>query len=96
MNAIDRLLDFLPGMKAYLAGGGMILTGLSQVVEAVVEDAWFGVVFMQGVELCLQGFAVVGLRRGIKTDVEAVKASGESSTTPIDTPVISTDVHGEK
>lgn len=95
-NSIDNFLSFLPGMKAYLAGGGMILTGASQIVEAIANDAWFGPTFMSGLEMALQGFAVMGIRRGIKTDIEAVKSPSEPFTIPIDAPVISTDIHGEK
>lgn len=66
-NLIDRLLSFLPGAKTYLVGLAMIATGLVQIIGAYESGAMLGPTLTGGVEMVLEGFAVMTLRRGIKT-----------------------------
>jgi len=71
MNIFDRFLGFLPGAKAYLAGLGLMITGLIQMIDAFLVGGVFDPGFAEGVEVFLEGFAVLGLRRGVKTMAQA-------------------------
>ena len=56
------LLNFLPGMKTYFAGGGMVLLGIGQWLSngAMIPPE------PETVQMILEGLAIIFLRKGIK------------------------------
>ena len=76
MNPIDRLLSFLPGAKTYIVALIMILTGITQIIDAYLNGALLGPTFHAGLEMVLEGLAAMTLRRGIKT------ATGDPAPAP--------------
>lgn len=54
-----NIFDFLPGMKTYIVGVGMIMTGIGAGLTA-------GDFSLIDWPLCLEGLGIMTLRKGIK------------------------------
>ncbi len=58
------MLDFLPGKKTYIVGGLMVVWGLA---SAFLPDLGAMPVADDPMTIILEGFGLMGLRRGVQT-----------------------------
>ena len=97
MSTAERLhaiMSFLPGLKTYLSGAGLVLTGLSVIVGSFTDQTWAEGMLVEGIFMVFNGFGLIGVKNA-KTGPTVVQSSAPPNTPfeiPIDTPVIDRDV----
>ncbi len=60
------MLEFISGYKTYIAGVGMICTGLGMMASALVADHFFIEALWEGVGVIAAGFGMMGFRHALE------------------------------
>jgi hypothetical protein len=58
--------EFISGYKTYIAGVGMICTGLGMIAAALTADHFFIEALWEGVGVVAAGFGMMGFRHAIE------------------------------